>query len=331
VKLPAFVQIEPVGQCNLRCRMCPIQFRDDGPPDGPPAFMDFERFTRILDQFPAVGELQLQGLGESMMHPRFFDMVAYAAARGIRVGVNTNLTLLNARRAERCVTAGLADLHVSLDGASAATYERIRARGRFERVLGNLELLLATRRRLGSATPYVDLVAVAMRQNLHELPGLVRLAHRLGVGAVFVQHLCHDFGESSLPTRYRPMRDFVEGETLLDEDPARVERAFAEARAAARELGVDLRLPRTRPRVHPPGTPGPKRCNWPWRGAYVSYQGLAMPCCMVGTPDRINFGSVEDGVAAVWNGPEYQAFRARLSSEDPPEVCRSCAVYTGTF
>lgn len=25
--LPQFVQIEPVGQCNLRCRMCPIQFR----------------------------------------------------------------------------------------------------------------------------------------------------------------------------------------------------------------------------------------------------------------------------------------------------------------
>jgi MoaA/NifB/PqqE/SkfB family radical SAM enzyme len=23
--LPKFLQIEPVGQCNLRCRMCPIQ------------------------------------------------------------------------------------------------------------------------------------------------------------------------------------------------------------------------------------------------------------------------------------------------------------------
>jgi MoaA/NifB/PqqE/SkfB family radical SAM enzyme len=33
VPLPRFVQIEPVGQCNLRCQMCPIQFRTDGPPD----------------------------------------------------------------------------------------------------------------------------------------------------------------------------------------------------------------------------------------------------------------------------------------------------------
>ena len=73
--LPKFLQVEPVGQCNLRCQMCPIQFRQDGPPHGPPAFMDFDVFTRLLDQFPDLEELQLQGLGEPMMHPRFFDMV----------------------------------------------------------------------------------------------------------------------------------------------------------------------------------------------------------------------------------------------------------------
>src|SRR5215211_7595523 len=103
VPLPSFVQIEPVGQCNLRCQMCPIQFRTDGPPNGPPAFMPFEAFTRLVDQFPTMTELQLQGLGEPMMHPRFFDMVAYAVGRGVQVSTNSNLTLLNARRAEQCV------------------------------------------------------------------------------------------------------------------------------------------------------------------------------------------------------------------------------------
>src|SRR5262245_46341612 len=240
VPLPTFLQLEPVGQCNLRCRMCPIQFRKDGPPHGPPAFMDFDLFTRLLDQFPHLRELQLQGLGEPLMHPRFFDMVAHAAARGIRVSTNTNLTLLNPRRAELCVTSGLAELHASLDGSTAATYERIRVRARFERVLANLELLLAARRRLGSATPYARLVAVAMRSNLRELAGLVRLAHRLGLEEVFVQHLCHDFGEPGLPQRYEPMRSFVAAETLLGEDPERVERHFAEARAAAEDLGVRL-------------------------------------------------------------------------------------------
>src|SRR6266516_1954311 len=115
MKLPSFVQIEPVGQCNLRCQMCPIQFRTDGPPYGPPDFMPFDEFTRLVDQFEGLEELQLQGLGEPMMHPRFFDMVAYASGKGIKVTTNSNLTLLNERRAERCVKSGLDSLHVSID------------------------------------------------------------------------------------------------------------------------------------------------------------------------------------------------------------------------
>jgi MoaA/NifB/PqqE/SkfB family radical SAM enzyme len=330
--LPKFLQVEPVGQCNLRCQMCAIQFRQDGPPHGPPAFMDFDVFTRLLDQFPGLEELQLQGLGEPMMHPRFFDMIECAVGRGIMVSTNTNATLMNAARAERCVTSGLGEIHVSIDGATPETYERIRVRARFARVIANVEGLVAARRRLAVASPRIRMVVVAMKQNLAEFPDLVRLAHRLEIDSVFVQHLCHDFGESGLPSHYRPMRDFVDGETLKGEDPERVGRYFDEARRLADELGVELRLPRIRPRPHPPGTPGPRRCNWPWRGAYVSYQGLAMPCCMVSTPDRIHFGSMaEQGVQAVWNGDAYQAFRDALSTDSPPEVCRSCAVYSGTF
>src|SRR3954453_22491610 len=238
MNLPKFLQVEPVGQCNLRCQMCPIQFRHDGPPHGPPAFMEFTTFTRLIDQFSELEELQLQGLGEPMMHPRFFDMIEYAVGRGVRVGTNTNLTYLTAKRAERCVTSGLSDLHASIDGATAATYERIRVRAHFDHVLGNLEGLVEARRRLKSESPRIRMVVVAMRQNLHELPDLVRLAHRLQIDPVFVQHLCHDFGESSLPAHYRPMREFVAAETLMDEDAGRIERYFEEARGLAEELGV---------------------------------------------------------------------------------------------
>jgi radical SAM protein with 4Fe4S-binding SPASM domain len=332
VDLPRFLQVEPVGQCNLRCRMCPIQFRRDGTPYGPPAFMPFEDFTRLLDQFPGLEELHLQGLGEPMMHPRFFDMVAHAAGRGIKVSTNSNLTLLGARRAGLCVASGLDTVHVSIDGATPESYEYIRVGGRFDRVVGNVQTLVQTRDRLASPTPKLRMVVVLMRRNLDELADLVRLAHRLTIPTVFVQHLCHDFGESSLPARYAPMRDFVSAETLLEEDPARVQRCFAAARQAAADMGVDLRLPSVRRILHPPGTPGRQRCSWPWTGAYVSYNGLAMPCCMVATPDRVHFGDMaRDGVAAVWNNPAYQSFRDALSSEEPPEVCRSCSIYSGTF
>ena len=332
MQLPTYVQIEPVGQCNLRCQMCSIQFRKDGPPYSPPAFMEFETFTRIIDHFFTLKTLHLQGLGEPMMHPRFFDMVTYAANKGIQVTTNSNLTLLNYKRAEYCVTSGLDCLHVSIDGATAQTYDRIRVGSRFELVVRNLELVLEAKQKLGSQHPHIHLVMVVMQQNLHELPELVRLAHQWSVEQMFVQHLCHDFGESSLPEHYRPMREFVQAQTLLEEDQDRAEHYFNQARDVAQQLGVNLRLPRTRPRIHPPGTPGQQRCDWPWKGAYISYQGYAMPCCMVSTPDRINFGNiVEQGIEETWNSESYQSFRTQLASEEPPNICRSCSIYSGTF
>jgi radical SAM protein with 4Fe4S-binding SPASM domain len=312
--------------------MCSIQFRNDGPVDGSPALMAFTTFTQLIDQFTTLKDLHLQGLGEPMMHPQFFDMVEYAVQKGIQVTTNSNLTLLGDKQAERCITSGLHSLHVSIDGATPTTYERIRVGSNFDRVISNLERLQLMRQQKQSASPHLQLVMVLMRQNLQELPDLVRLAARYSVDSLFVQHLCHDFGESTLPAHYQPMRQFVQSETLLDTDLQQIEQVFAQARSLAQTLNVDLRLPRLRPKLHPPETPGRERCDWPWQGAYISYQGLAMPCCMISTPDRLNFGNwLQQGVEQTWNGEAYQTFRQQLDSNSPPEVCRSCSIYSGTF
>lgn len=332
VALPRFVQIEPVGQCNLRCRMCPIAFRPESAPGHPSAHMDIDVFKRLVDGFGAIEELHLQGMGEPMMHPRFFEMVSYAAGRGIRVSTNTNMTLLTEARAAACISSGLDTLHASLDAAEADAYEAIRLRASFAKVLRNLRRLVAAKEAAKSALPHVKLVAVVMRRNLTQLPALVRLAAREGAESLSVQHLCHDFAESSLPAQYKPMRAFIDEETLLGDERERIAIHFDAARAEAARLGIALRLPNLTPRKHAADVPGPKRCDWPWRGAYVSYDGQAMPCCMVATPDRISFGNMaKEGVAEVWNNDAYAGFRAALSSDTPPEVCSSCALYRGTF
>lgn len=226
--------------------------------------------------------------------------------------------------------SGLARLHVSLDAADAAVYEAIRIGARLGKVLRNLGWLNEAKARLHAARPEIRLVAVAMRRNLEQLPALVRLAHELQVHSLSVQHLAHDFTESSLPQRYRPMQAFVDTETLTTEEPARVQRWFDEARAQARALGVALRLPDIARRSG-------GGCDWPWRGAYIACSGEAMPCCMVATPDRKNFGSMtRDGVEAVWNNAPYRRFREQLAAAqsgagDPPDICRGCAVYQGRF
>ena len=58
---------------------------------------------------------------------------------------------------------------------------------------------------------------------------------------------------------------------------------------------------------------GQGACDWPETGIYIGYQGCVMPCCMVGTPDRVNFGRTKGyDIARIWNGRACTDFRLRL-------------------
>jgi len=334
--LPRFAQIEPIGRCNLACRMCTVHERGDAV-----AELSIERYRQLLDAMPGLEELHLQGLGEPMLHPRFFDMVEIAARRGIRVSANSNLTLLTERRAARCVSSGLAALSVSLDGASAAVYESIRRRASFAKVLRNLDRLVAARDTAPSARLEVRAVMVLMRGNLAELPPLLRLLHAHGVGELLVQRLSSDLAQPAADARYIPIRRYVESAELGEADLPHARAVFAAARALAGELGLRLHLPRLDEAAE--RMPSPTRCGWPWRQLYITAAGSLLPCCMVATADRASFGDVfeagvrqdeGDGAAHLlerWHGTEAQAFRAALASEAPPSVCRSCALYHGKF
>ena len=121
------------------------------------------------------------------MHPRFFDMVRYAAARSLRVSTNTNLTLLTQARAQQAVSCGLAEISVSVDAASSPLYESIRLDARLPRVLRNLDRLMRARD-AAAAPPSIRIVMVLMRRNLDEVVPMVELAarHRVSESRAFL-------------------------------------------------------------------------------------------------------------------------------------------------
>jgi radical SAM protein with 4Fe4S-binding SPASM domain len=329
--LPKELQLEVTGACNLACKMCLVRYQPKlGKREGA---MCFHVFKEIVDALPELEKLTMQGLGEPLLAPDFDEMVEYACARIPHVGFNTNGTFLTKERAERFVRAGVDWLHVSLDGATAETYEAIRDGSNFERVRGNIAALVETRTELGSARPAIQLVFVAMRRNLHELSDLVRLAADLGVESVWVQNLSHSFDDTDPSGGYAEIRRFAAGEALWAEQNPEAERRFADARALAEKLGIELRLPRLEqppPVPRAEGTPG---CHWPFESAYVTHDGLVQPCCMVMGADRAVLGNAErDGFATVWRGDDYRAFRAALLTKNqPPEVCRGCSLYRRVF
>jgi radical SAM protein with 4Fe4S-binding SPASM domain len=324
---PRELQVEVTGACNLRCRMCLVRYRPAL--DRREASLDFARFRALVDALPGLERVTLQGLGEPLMAPDLFAMLAYSRERGIRMGFNTNATLLTRQVAARLLDVAPDWLCVSVDGATPATYESIRDRARFDRVAKNVRGFVGLMRERGVDAPDLSLVTVAMRRNVHELAGIVELAAAWGVRTVRVQNLSHSFSDCDPAGSYREIREFAAAEALWQAPDAAAEAAFAEARRRASALGIDLRLPALEAHSPEPGAPG---CDWPWRSAYVRYDGRVQPCCMLMGGDRAILGDVgQTPFDTIWRGAGYDAFRAALMTPNPPDVCRGCSMYRGVF
>lgn len=332
--LPRELQIEVTGACNLRCQMCLVRYRP--PLNKIEGSLSFDSFKQIVDDLPGLETITMQGLGEPLLAPHLFEMIEYAAARDIAVGFNTNGTLLTRAKAERLVKAGLDWLHISVDGANAATYESIRDGSSFERVESNVRGLIDVMRTLDSDKPDIELVFVAMRRNIGELCDLVRLTAGWGVPKLWVQNLAHSFSDTDPAGDYHEISSFTATEALWSgragPDGERSAQAiFDEARALAGALGVELRLPEVGEGAagRAPGTPG---CDWPWRSAYLNHTGEVQPCCMVMGADRAVLGDVRaDTFPEVWSSQAYQDFRSALLTDHPPAVCKGCSLYRGVF
>jgi radical SAM protein with 4Fe4S-binding SPASM domain len=300
--------------------------------------LDLEQFLELVDSLPTIKKLTLQGLGEPLLSPHLLEMVRYAVRRGAAVGFNTNGVLLEAPVAQQLIAAGLSWLHVSLDGATEATYQDVRhgpglrpRPGQFNRVVANLRRLVALRGAYGSETPRIQIVFVAMRRNVAELEQLTELAADIGVEELFVQNLSHDFGDASAESRYESLKRYVAEEALFGSELKYGRDAFERARKRADALGVRLRLPQLneRPSVRRAGEPG---CFWPWQSAYVTHRGEVQPCCMVMGSDRATLGNLHTAAfKEIWTGASYAHFREQLLTDDPPDVCRGCSLYRGLF
>ena len=328
--LPSHLQLEITSACNLRCVMCLVKYRP--PVNKLAGAMPPELFHRLIGEVPGLRRLTLQGLGEPLLSPYLMEMVGAAVAGGVTVGFNSNATLLTARRSAELVASRVDWLHVSLDGATAATYEAVREGATFGTVVGNLAGLVRAKRAAGSATPWIRVVFVAMRDTVGELPELVRLLAGIGVDELHVQNLSHSFSDTDPAGRYDDIRRFTADQAVwTGVDVERAAEAFGEAAQVAREHGIRLRLPHAGTPTATAG-PGDRGCSWPWEAAYVTSAGVVQPCCMVMGDDRVSLGHLdEQSFSQIWSGQPYRDFRQRLSGDEPPEVCRGCSLNRRTF
>ncbi|HVP41920.1 MAG TPA: radical SAM protein [Terriglobales bacterium] len=172
---PRLVFWEVTKGCNLRCIHCRATATELMSPTDLPT----EKAKAIIDQIAAFANpiLVLSG-GEPLYRRDIFELASYATAKGLRVALATNGTLVDKNIAQKIVNAGVKRVSISLDGADAKTHDSFRGiPGAFDNAVQGLKNLRA--QGMG-----VQINMTVARHNAHQLPQVLDLARSLGADAL---------------------------------------------------------------------------------------------------------------------------------------------------
>jgi MoaA/NifB/PqqE/SkfB family radical SAM enzyme len=300
--------------------MCAInhdsRYRNDS---GRPRLFAPDLFERLVSAFPTLVRAYLFGLGEPLLNPHMIDYIERLSSSGVEVWFNTNGTLIDNVLADRIAAAGADRITVSIDGATQATYERIRRGARFEDVTRGIRALARAGRLCGR--PKVNLSFVAMRSNIRELPMLADLCADLGATGIHVEPL---YGQQQPELE----RHYAE-ENLGTVDHGLIEECLAETVERARTRGIDVasRFLSGNGSFDYVERSAEMRVGWPcsepWSSIWVTAAGEVRTCCI----NETSFGSLfEDDLRSIWNGEAFRRFRGQHAARGAavPEGCGNC-------
>ncbi|HTM20719.1 MAG TPA: alpha-amylase family glycosyl hydrolase, partial [Kofleriaceae bacterium] len=322
---PVRLYLTVTEACNLRCLHCitdaPARTRGGRARELRPWLL-----AALADAFAHADYIGFTHGGEALTSPMLGEaLAAIGRVRAGRTGrahihLATNGMLLSGDAAQRLVDQGVTSLMISIDGARAATNDRIRAGGRLDRVLANLRQVV--RLRDGGADLRVGLSMVVTRGNLAEVEPMAALAVDLGVDWLKLEETW-------------PANGFARREQVDARDPAlAAARAAAAARVAGRVVLVD--------HLEPPaacacaGDPAAlafraaddfanrftyRPCRAAWEQACVDPDGTVHAVDYAGPA----LGSLlERPLAALWNGDAARALRADALAAAPAARRHAC-------
>lgn len=323
--------------------------------------MSPEVYRKIRDSvLNDVKNVTLTGYGEPLLAVIFDAMFRDCIDRKITVRVITNGILLQRTEILERLAKGGAILCLSLDGARAQTYEKIRPGIKWD---GMLDILSRIKRALGiygkESGFALNLHFVAMKQNIGELPDMVRLAHEYWANELV-----------ALPLQQEYFFEKVKGESLYD-SPEEVSEAYLRALRLSNRYGIGLTVPyffkemvlkgkgskggmkvvlsglmrkaryaliQLRKKgpfaffkklTSPPATKpkaGAIFCPMPWEASYFEASGIVFPCCAQGEV----MGNLQVSPwTEIWNGALYRNLRRTIHGWNPTELCRYCPLFFG--
>jgi len=302
------------NKCNLKCRMC--GFSDPRVKYIPHYDMPFWLFKKIAKEaFPFTKYLALSCLTEPLMTrdlPKRLDLL-----KEYRVPFSeiiTNGVLLKEKIISKILEVPITRLGISLDGATAETYESIRIGSSFSKVIANIHLFNKMKADRGSDLPHLRLLHVISEANINEFPALLAQDETLKAQSVDFRTIIpiHNAGLQASDAKWF-WKKIEKCRELLSEwtqktgvENTGILRYQAEENKLLDENGEKL------------------ICRRPWDTLAIHANGDAYPCM---TWSRGPIGNIaHESFDQIWNGQALEMIRKEFLVKKPGVDCQHCVI-----
>lgn len=183
------LRMDIINKCNLRCIMC--HYSDPEISRRKAISVTRDEFSHWFEHIGGhVREIMLSCGDEPLMSRHFADILDAASQFGESqdIGFCTNAMLMTSRNRAAIMRSGVTFIMFSIDGATPATFERIRAGSSYDKVFANIKALRRLKERAATGKPRFIINFVMMRSNIHEALRVVEIGKDLGVDWIDFRH-----------------------------------------------------------------------------------------------------------------------------------------------
>lgn len=170
------ISIETVGNCNLKCEMCPTLSYCSKPN----SVMSDKTFNKIISQIDKNVHVDLTGWGEPLLDKKLFDRIKQLKDKGCSVSFISNGTLLTRDFAKKIVNLNLSHIVFSFDAGTKDIYEQIRIGAKFQKVIDNIKFLVKETKD-NKSNMLISITFIIMEKNKDELIKFINLFSKIGI------------------------------------------------------------------------------------------------------------------------------------------------------
>ena len=308
------VQLEVSTFCNALCAYCP---RTTAGNSWNNIHLTPATLRPLLRHLPSVPYVHLQGWGEPLLNPQFFDLIELVKAHSCRCGTTTNGILLNKSTAEKLVHSGIDLVAFSLTGAGAS-HDRFRQGAPLAAVLQGIRTLAVAKGFNRKTGPTIHIAYMLLQDGVDEIDNLPGLLEGLAVNEIVVSTLDH------VPHPVLADQAFVRKSPEWVAVAEKMTKIKTRLAAAGTRLFFDAETATSAEH----SSTCSARVD---RALIIAADGGIHPCVFANLPDsaigrkRKCFGSLSrEGLDKTWWSDRYQSFRASFSNKKFDELCINC-------